>query len=212
MLIRNGFLVCSFLFLLFLSSCATLEVARDVQGGRIAMQLGNSQDAIRHFEAAAQVDPDYITDFTLLNIGIWSYVGMAYYEAGNKEKALPSFKRAVERHSEDYFAKIFLGLVMSENGRRREGKERLVDGLKGLGNWLDTTRHSTWKGAFWDPGDYLAKNIAQTLTLLEEEEIDRQAVTDNVIWLARNFDEEINEVKTDRQREAEEDDGDSAPR
>jgi len=209
--LNSGFRIgASFLFVFVLSGCATLEVAREVQSGRLAMQLGNSEEALRHFETAAQVNPDYITDFTLLDIGIWSYVGMAQYGGGKKEKALASFKQAVERHSEDYFAKTFLGLVMSENGRRREGQERLVDGLNGLGYWLDTTRHSTRQGAFWDPGDYLAKEIGQTLKLLQAEEINWREINENVIRLARNFDEEIDEVKTDKEFEGDDDDeGDS---
>ena len=206
MLTTKCFIGASFLFVFLLGGCATLEVAREVQSGRRAMQLGNAQDAIRHFEAAAKVNPDYITDFTLLDIGIWSYVGMAYYEAGEKEKALASFKQGKERHSEDYFARIFSGLVMSQNGRSREGTAELVDGLKGLGNWLDTTRYSsTRKGEFWDPADVLAKRIAQTLTMLQAEEINRRAITENVVWLARNFDEEIDEVKRDKEFEHDDD-------
>ena len=153
MLIRNGFLVWIFLFLLFLSGCATLEVAREVQSGRIAMQLGNHKAAIRHFEPAGQAKPGYITDFTVLDIRIWSYVGIAQFAEGEQEKALASFKHAKERHSDDYFARIFLGLMRSQNGHRREGKAELVDGLKGLGHWLDKASGQTWEGQFWDPGE-----------------------------------------------------------
>ncbi len=211
MLIRNRFLVCSFLFLLFLSSCTTLEVARNVQSGRRAMQLGNSQVALGHFEAAAQADPDYLTDFTLLDIGIWSYVGMAQFEEGKQGKALASFKQAKQRHKEDHFARVFLGLVMFQDGERA-GKGELVDGLNGLGQWLQMTRHSTHTGSFWDPGDYLAKEIGETLTLLGAEEVNWQAVNENVVRLARNFDEEIDEVKRDKEFEIDEDDRDDGRR
>jgi len=212
MLKRKPFIVSSFLFLFLLSSCATLEVAREVQSGRRAMQLGNSQAALRHFEAAAQADPDYLTDFTLLDIGIWSYVGMAQFEEGKQGKALASFKQAKQRHKEDHFARVFLGLVMSQDGERRAGKGELVDGLNGLGQWLQMTRHSTHTGSFWDPGDYLAKEIGETLTLLGAEEVNWQAVNENVVRLARNFDEEIDEVKRDKEFEIDEDDRDDGRR
>ena len=154
--------------LFFLSSCATLQVSRDVQSGRTALKLDQPKEAITHFEAAGRTDPDYLTDFTLLDIGIWSYVGMAYYQAGQKGKALESFKQAKQRHREDHFARVFLGLVMSQNGQRREGKAEVVDGLNGLRRWLDMTRRSnTGMAVFWDPGDYLANEIAQTLKLLQ---------------------------------------------
>jgi len=197
-----------FFVLFFLSSCATLQVARDVQSGRTALKLGQPKEAITHFEAAGQSDPDYLTDFTLLDIGIWSYVGMAYYQAGEKEKALASFKEAKQRHREDHFARVFLGLVMSQNGDRRTGKGELVDGLKGLGQWLDTIRYSarTHTGELWDPGDYLRKEIGEMLTLLEAEEVNWGAINESVVTLARNFDDEIDEVKRNEQFEGDDDD------
>ena len=213
MLMPKPFIVSSFLSLFLLSGCAAMKVERDVQSGRIAMKLGNPKAAIPHFEAAAQLDPDYITDFTIVDIGIWSYAGMAYYEAGEKEKALASFKQAKQRHSEDYFARIYLGLMKSQDGQRREGAAELVDGLKGLGHWLDTVPDQTRGGSYWDPGNKLAKGIAQTVAMVEAEKINWQAVGDSVVWLAQEFDEEIDEAKYDYQWDREDDDGgDGAPR
>ncbi len=198
--------------LFFLSSCATLQVSRDVQSGRTALKLDQPKEALTHFEAAGQTDPDYLTDFTLLDIGIWSYVGMAYYQAGEKEKALESFKQAKQRHREDHFARVFLGLVMSQIGQTRDGKAELVSGLNGLRRWLDMTRSSnTGKAVYWDPGDYLVNEIAQTLKLLQAEEVNWQAIDENVVRLARNFDDEIDEVKRDRDFEVNEDDGSGSP-
>jgi len=197
-----------FLLFIFISSCATLQVAQDVQSGRTALNLGQPKEALTHFEAASQSNPDYITDFTLLDIGIWSYVGMAYYQAGEKEKALESFKQAKQRHREDHFARVFLGLVMSQNGQRREGTAELVAGLNGLGSWLDTIRYSarTHTGELWDAGDYLRKEIGEMLTLLEAEEVNWGAINESVVTLARNFDDEIDEVKRDEQFEGDDDD------
>jgi len=201
------FIAFSFLFFFLLGGCAVMKVEKEVQSGRRAMQLGNSQAALGHFESAAQADPDYLTDFTLLDIGIWSYVGMAQFEEGDKGKALASFKQAKQRHRGDHFARVFLGLLMSESGDRREGKKELVDGLNGLEQWLDTTRYSTPRGELWDPGDYLAKEIGQTLKLLQAEEVNWREINENLVRLARNFDDEIDEVKTDHQFEVTDDDG-----
>jgi len=207
MFLCKPFIAVSILFLFLLGGCATLEVAREVQNGRRAMQLGDSQAALGYFEAAAQADPDYLTDFTLLDIGIWSYVGMAQYSEGDRGKAMASFKQAKQRHREDHFARVFLGLVMSQGGDRRTGKEELVDGLNGLRQWLDTTRYSTPRGELWDPGNYLAKEIGQSLKLLQAEEVNWREINENVMRLARNFDDEIDEVKRDNQFEVDEDDG-----
>jgi len=119
--------------LFFLSSCTTLQVSEDVQSGRRALMLGQPKEALTHFEAAAAQEPNYTTRFTLLNTGIWTYIGRAYYEIGEKEKALESLQRAKDSSSDDYFARVYLGLVMSQNGRRKEGIAELEAGLKGLG-------------------------------------------------------------------------------
>jgi len=212
MLDTKPFIVSSFLFLFLVSGCAVMKVAKEVQSGRRAMQLGNSQAALGYFKNAAHVDPGYITDFTLLDVGIWSYVGMAQYSEGARGKALASFKQAKQRHSEDHFARVYLGLLISQDGARRTGKEELVDGLNGLAQWLDTTRYSTPEGELWDPGDYLAKEIGQTLKLLQAEEINWGEINENVVMLARNFDDEIDEVERDSQFEVNDDDGnDSKP-
>ncbi len=196
--------------LFFLSSCATLQVSRDVQSGRRALGLNQPKEALTHFEAAGQSDPDYLTNFTLLDIGIWSYIGMAYYQAGEKEKALESFKQAKQRHIEDHFARVFLGLVMSQTGQTRDGKAELVSGLDGLRRWLDMTRSSNaGKAEFWDPGDYLANEIEQTLKLLQGEEVNWQKIDENMVRLAENFDDEIDEVDRDYQFEVNDDAGSS---
>jgi len=109
---------------------------------------------------------------------------------------------------EDHFARVFLGLLMSERGDRIEGRKELVDGLNGLDRWLDTTRYSTPRGELWDPGDYLAKEIGQTLKLLQAEEVNWREINENVVRLARNFDDEIDEVKRDYEFEVNEDDSD----
>ncbi len=200
-----------FLVLFFLSSCATLQVSKDVQSGRRALKLGQPKEALTHFEAAARVDPNYTTRFTLLNTGIWTYIGRAYYEIGEREKALASLKRAKDSSSEDYFASIYLGLVMAQNGRRREGIAELESGLKGLGNWLDSMPWQGFDGQYWDPGGRLKKGIVETQDLLRGEKINLAKLDENVRWLGKEFEEEIEEVRRDKQPEHE-DDKDSSRR
>jgi len=198
-----------FFVVLFLSSCATLQVSKDVQSGRRALKLGQPKEALTHFEAAARVDPNYTTRFTLLNTGIWTYVGRAYYEIGEQEKALASLKRAKESSSEDYFARIYLGLVMSQNGSRREGIAELEGGLEGLEVWLETLTWQGPDGQFWDPGGRLKKGVAETRGLLRAEKINLARVDEHVRWLGKEFEEEIEEVRDDKQREREDDDNHS---
>ena len=186
-----------FFLLIFAGGCATIQVSTDVQSGRSALKLGQPKEALTYFEAAAAQDPNYTTRFTLLNTGIWTYVGRAYYEIGEKEKALASLKRAKESSSDDYVARIYLGLVMSQNGRSRESIAELEAGLKGLGDWLDTTRHSSQEGQFWDPWNHIADSISKTKKMVQAERPDWQGITANVEWLGKALEKEIEEVKND---------------
>ncbi len=184
-----------FFVLFFLSSCATIQVSKDVQSGRTALMLGQPKEALTHFEAAAALDPNYTTRFTLLDTGIWTYVGRAYYEIGEKEKALASLKRAKDSSSNDYVGRIYLGLVMSQNGRRREGFAELEAGLKGLAIWLESLPDEGQDGSYWDPGHRIANRSSKLLKMVQVERPDWQGIATNVEWLGKALEEEIENVK-----------------
>ncbi len=210
MLIRKPFLVFTFLIILFLDGCVMMEVGRQVQSGRIALLLSNPKGALPHFQAAARLNPDYITDFTLLDVGIWTYVGRSYYEMGEREKALESLRRARKLHSSDYIGSLYLGVLMAQMGKREEGKAELEGGLKGLGNWLANVPVQNIGGQYWDPGFRLAKVISQTLTMLQAREINWTEVVASVEWLGYEFEEEIDEARL-QERDEGEDESSSSP-
>lgn len=193
-----------------LSGCVSMEVSREVQSGRAALRLGNPQAAISHFEAATRIDPNYISNFTLADIGIWTYLGRAYYEANDVEKALASLKRARDRTSDDYFARLYLGVILNQVGSKREGMNELEEGLKGLRVWLETIPGRSSDGQFWDPGSFIANTAGETLAMLRVEEVDWKRIKENVIWLGRNFDEEIDEVRRQSEWDQEGENDDSA--
>ncbi len=184
-----------FFVLFFLSSCATVQVSKDVQSGRTALMLGQPKEALTHFEAAAALDPNYTTHFTLLDTGIWTYVGRAYYEIGEKEKALASLKRANDSSSNDYVGRIYLGLVMSQNGRRREGFAELEAGLKGLAIWLESVPDEGQEGQNWDIEHRIANGISELLKMVQVERPNWQGIATNVEWLGKALEEEIEIVK-----------------
>ncbi len=192
MKISLGFKLVVVSFLL-LNGCVAMQVAREVQSGRAALRVGAPKNAIPHFEAAARLDPDYIADFTLPEVGVWTYLGRAYYEAGDRGKALESLKQARERHPDDPFARIYLGLVEAQNGTRTQGIREMESGLKGLLAWQEQLA-GPYK-PYWDPGRYLARGVNETLALIKEEETDWNKVSDSIGWLARKYDEELGEVR-----------------
>jgi len=149
---RQGLFLLGLYALLAFSGCVTLDVAREVQAGRSALRVGNPQAAIPHFEAAARQRPEYVTDFTMAHIGVWTYVGRAYYEAGDTANAEASLKRAVVQNARDFFAKSYLGLVRVDGGGREEGRRELEAGLKGLRSWLDQVPGRSREGKYWGSG------------------------------------------------------------
>jgi len=184
-----------FFLLIFAGGCATIQVSREVQSGRSALMLGQPKEALTHFEAAAAQDPNYTTRFTLLNTGIWTYVGRAYYEIGEKEKALASLKRAKDSSSNDYVGRIYLGLVMSQNGRRREGFAELEAGLKGLAIWLESLPDEGRDGQYWDTEHRIANGNSKLLKMVQVERPDWQSIATNVEWLGKALEAEIENVR-----------------
>jgi tetratricopeptide (TPR) repeat protein len=194
------FLALTFGAYLLLTGCVSMEVAREIQSGRRGLRLGSPESAAVHFEAAARLDPDYVTNFTPFDVGVWSYAGRAHYEAGNVERALETFRRAREIHGDDY-GRMYLGLLLAQEGKREAGMKELQAGLMGLYHWLETIPGQSPEGKFWDPGGYLRKTIKQTQEKLAAESVDWAAVGDNVRWLGEKLDEEIDEVRRQRRRE-----------
>ena len=199
---KHFFYLCALLIVLFFAgSCANIQVSREVQSGRSALKLNQPKVALTHFESAAAQDPNYTTRFTLLNTGIWTYVGRAYYAIGEKEKALASLKRAKESSSDDYVGRIYLGLVMAQTGNAREGKAELEAGLKGLAAWLESLPSTGEMGELWDPGHRIANGISKFLKMVQVERPDWQGIATNVEWLGKALEEEIENVKDDKEKQ-----------
>jgi len=57
----------------------------------------------------------------------------------------------------------------------------------------------------------LANEIGETLKLLQGEEVNWRKVDENVVQLAKDFDDEIDEVERDHQFEVNDDDGSGTP-
>ena len=66
---------------LLLSGCATFEIAGEIQSSHMALMKGDPQEALAHFQRAAQSDPNYIAGNPLQQT-VWTYVGRAYYTMG----------------------------------------------------------------------------------------------------------------------------------
>ncbi len=109
-----------------------------MQPGRYALMRGDSKVALAHFQRAADLDPDSTHRHGgLIKEGVWTYVGRAYYQAGDFPAARKALEQARSRHPDDYLAPLYLGLVLSRAGDQPSGSKEIQTGLTGLGDWLD---------------------------------------------------------------------------
>ena len=105
--------------------------------------------ALNRFQRAAHLNPQYVTDFTEFEEGVWTYVGRAHYQMGELEKARKALEQAREEHNEDHLARIYLGLVLMRQGESEQGlREATVADLTALGPSVSfSSQTNLWPGA-----------------------------------------------------------------
>ncbi len=188
----------AFWSLLLLWGCSSIQVASDVQTGRHVLLAGNPKVALVHFQRAAELDPDYLINFSLLDEGIWTYLGRAYYAMGNLPEAREAFERARSRYEEDHLAKLYLGLVLARDGERQKGLGEIEAGLTGLGNWLDYIDRYRPDGRYWDPGRRLRNEIQRNLGMIQGRDVNWAQLIASGDWLGKEFEMEVDFVQRDK--------------
>ncbi len=195
--------ICAMSIFLFLMSCSlsTFKAEREILSGRDALLQGNPQGALPSLETISKDTPDYINCINLFCVGIWTYLGRTQHELGKNEWALASLLKGKDRHREDRFNQIYLGLVKARTGQIKEGKAELDAGLKALHIWLD----NLWKthdGQFWDLRGLLRKAIVDIRDRLQSDRINWNRVDESVRRLALNFEQEGRGVLDDKDVDA----------
>jgi tetratricopeptide (TPR) repeat protein len=98
--------------LLWVVACATLQSQSDFLTGRRALLRGEPDNALSYFERVARSDPTFISNSVSPRRSIWTYVGRAQYNSGRYNEARSAFEKALSHLSEDYVARLYLGLVL----------------------------------------------------------------------------------------------------
>ena len=193
--------VCAMPFLLFLISCTatTFQAGREIMSGRNYLLIGNPEAALPNFQSIVQSNSNYINCAEQFCVGIWTYLGRTYHELGKNQQALESLKKGRGLHRSDRFNRIYLGLVMAKTGQVREGTAELDAGLKVLGTWLSGFAGRGTTGRYWDPGGRLQRGVADTRALLQADRLDWDRINRDVHWLAVNFEQEVRDVRTQKQ-------------
>ena len=190
-----------FSILILLSGCAAFQVAGEVQNGRYDLLTGRTDAALEHFQRAAQLDPDYRTDFTRLQESVWSYLGRAYYEKGNNSEARKALERARSRYEYDYLARLYLGLTLGRDRDRHRGLKEIEAGLSGLYNWLEYITYNTYYGQFWDPQREIRSEIQRTLAVVPDRDIDWSSLIASAEWVGKKMEDEIDLARRDEVKE-----------
>lgn len=191
-------LVRSMVLLFFAAGCTAFQVSYDVQQGRMALIYGQPKVALARFQRAAELDPNYRYNYSILNQGIWTYVGRSYYVTANFSEARKALEKAHSLYSDDYLATLYLGMVLGREGEQTKGVKEIQAGLEGLGNWLEYIDRYNLDGRFWDPDRHLRLEIERNLKLLSAKDFTWSELTARGEKLGDDFEKEIDFVKRDQ--------------
>jgi tetratricopeptide (TPR) repeat protein len=200
-----------FSVILVLAGCAAYQAAGQVQSGRQALLINKPEDALAYFQQVAQSSPDYIFQSGLYREGIWTYVGRSQYSLGRLPEARQSLEKALSVYSDDYLARIYLGLTLLRSGEDARGLKELDSGMKGLYDWLEDINRAQAFTAFWDPQREIRSEIEKSLQMISSKDVDRQQLIASAEWIGKRMEEEIDLVRRDEQRRFRDQDFDRFP-
>jgi len=195
---RKSFCRLSVLLLLF--GAASCQVATQMQSGRQALLLRNDPDeALGHFQKAAESDPNAVMQVGPYRQGVWSYIGRAHYQAGRLPEARKALERALAQDRDDHLARIYLGLSLAKSGDRATGLQEMQRGMKGLYDWLEYISHHNYYGLYWDPSREVRAQIEKYLTMIAGKEFDWQKLIASAEWLGKRMEDEVDYARRDEQ-------------
>jgi tetratricopeptide (TPR) repeat protein len=193
------------LWTFIISGCAAIQVANEVQLGRHALQTDQPKLAVRYLRNAAEIDPSYKTSYSIRE-SVWTYLGRAYYEAGNFPEARRALEKALSNDKEDSMARLYLGLTLLRSGDQQAGREETDTGLRGIDNALNLLASNPMNGIYWDPTWQIRSEIQRALSanvMLESSELIPMAEQ-----IGSKVDEEIDNVRRDEAQDKYERNGD----
>ncbi len=191
------FAICNLQFAILLSGCVSFQVGGEIQPGRMELMYGDPKLALARFQRAAELDPDYRLNFSLLNQGVWTYVGRANYASGRLPEARQALETARSRYEHDNLARLYLGLVLARQGERDRGLSEVEAGLKGLEDWFAYIENYTRQGRFWDPTRKIRSEIRTNLAMIERRSVNWEEFPRNLEWLGLELEKEIDLARRD---------------
>ena len=194
------FLAWSFMTL-WLSACAAFQGAGDIAQGRQALIEGNNQAALGYFQAAEQVDPNYIYG-TELQEGVLSYLGRAQYLTGDYARARRTLEKALSQDKGDNIARLYLGLTLARQGETAKGLQDIDAGMKGIYDFLDyiTDTYRYPFGQDWDPGRDIRSAVERDRAMIASGKIDWSTLIANGESIAMKIEREPDQVRLQKRQ------------
>ena len=178
--------------LVYVSGCAGIQVAGDVQAGRNALHTGRPHDAVSYFVRGAEVDPAYKIPYRI-PVGVLTYLGRANYEIGRDEDARKALEKAVSLNKDDSLAHLYLGLTLLRTGDRDRGRKEIEGGLNDIYETIEYIGADNVYGMFWDPIRMIRSDIEKTLA----SQLDASQLAVAALRIGRNFETEIDKARRD---------------
>ena len=188
------------LMLWLFSACDSFRTAGHFASGRRAFLANNHEEALGHFQKVSKNKPGYVFTASNYREGVWTYVGRCQYYLGRFADARQSLEHAIIADSDDYLARIFLGLTLARQGDGINGATEMQRGLAGLNAWIDYENSRDPSKSFWDPNREIRKEITSSLAMVSRNNPDRQKLIETVEWIGLKMEYEIEQVRRDERR------------
>ena len=182
------------------SGIRAFRVAAQFQSGRRAFVAKKYEQALKHFQKAAQANPDYIFVSGNFRRSVWTFIGRAWYCLGQFAKARPSLEHALRANEDEHLARLCLGLTLIQQSDHSNGRREIRIGLEGLGESIEQTNSKSPSAALWDPQREIRGAIETALRRLDNKQIDSQELIGSADSIVQRFDDEIDHVRRDETR------------
>ena len=201
---KGRYSLLAFSLVIFLSGCATVQEAGQIEAGRQALFKGNNQAALSYFQSVSQTNPNAVYGATL-RMGIFTFLGQAQYLNGDYTQARQSLQKALSMHPGDNVARLYLGLTQARLGDRQTGLKNIQAGMSGIANFLNylNTNFAYSFGQFWDPGGQIRASIKTDLTMISSGNVDWTQLIADGERLGIRIEEEEDKARQQQQQQLE---------
>lgn len=184
----------------FLLGCDAYKVAGYFQSGRQAFLSKKYDDALGHFQKAAEGNPGYMFESVNFREGLWTYIGRAQYNLGRFSEARYSLERALTVWKDDNLARLYLGLTLGRSGDRANGRRAIKAGMKGLHDWLEDMASSMSHSSLWDPQREIRSEIEESQSMIAGKDSEWEQLISSAEWLGAKIEDEIDLVRRQESR------------